>query len=128
MIGKVNMLDLQFEGRERPLIFDGTRPHQRLIENLSMMLDHGYDIDEIYAMFSKWYNHDLTEQGHVIADYVYQLFDYSVDEEADDASSLITAMSELYKDLSKALQFQSVPVKHAAYYEETGDLVIILGN
>lgn len=122
------MFDLQFGRKERPLIFDGTRPQQRFIENLSMMLDHGYDISEIYALFSKWYGQSNTEQGHVIADYVYDLFDVSVEEEADDAASLMTAMSELYSDLSNLLRNQPVSVKHAAYYEETGDLVIILGN
>lgn len=92
------------------------------------MDDHCYDVDEIFSMFKGWYGSNSRDQSDVVEDYADNLFDKSVEEQADDHATLVCAMTELYKDLTRLLRNQNVVVLHAAYYEETSNLVIVLDN
>jgi hypothetical protein len=107
---------------------DGYTVYHDFIENVAVMDDHCYDIDEIFALFAKWKGLSDRRRADVVADYTDVLFNKGTEEGADDWSTLVCAMETLYKDLDRLLQNQEVPVFHVAYYEEHECLEFILGK
>lgn len=111
----------------RTLIFDGEQLYTELLEDLALMDDHCYDLCEIFKFFTEWKNNrDIADRWDVIREYAGALFSTSVIEESVDYNTLVEAMQLLYQSMDALLQRQSVRVVHAAYYEETGELLITL--
>jgi hypothetical protein len=94
-----------------------------------MMLDHSYDVDEIFALYPRW-RHAGSERrkSDVVADYCDILFDKAQEDGADDWATLVCAMETLYKTLDRQVRDPSVQVVHLAYYEHEEYLEFILGN
>lgn len=98
------------------------------MENVALMDDHSYDVDEIFKMFPQWRLKPERQRYEVVCDYVDPMFDKRHDEQADDWATLVCAMETLYTSLDRLLLGQEVVVTHVAYYEEEQCLEFILGN
>jgi hypothetical protein len=110
------------------VLLDGREVFQEFGENVAIMDDHCYDVDEIFGLFGKWKGMPDRRRGDVVADYTDDLFDKSSESGADDWATLVCAMETLFKTLDKLLHHQDVRVFHVAYYEEHECLEFILGK
>lgn len=122
------MLSSSLQTNERSVLLDGLHVYREFIENVAIMDDHCYDVDEIFCLFAKWKGLSSRRQADVVADYTDVLFDKSTDSGADDWAVLVCAMETLYKQLDNLLYNQDVPVYHVAYYEDNECLEFILGK
>lgn len=113
---------------ERCVLIDGFHIYHEFIESVALMDDHGYDVDEIIALFAKWKHLSTRRRSDLVADYVDVLFDKGTESGADDWATLVCAMETLYKQIDSVLHQAPIPVIHAAYYVDTECLEIILGN
>lgn len=116
---------------EQTIIIRGREIYQNFIEDLSHVMDHSYDIDEIMANYCNW-----TRRGELfVNEFVLPMYPptYRPREgggtevvEADDYIALRNAMINLYCALDRETPgLDRRRVYHAAY-SEIDDAIIIL--
>ncbi|MNN33296.1 hypothetical protein D3C81_1470500 [compost metagenome] len=113
---------------ERSFILEGHEIHQAFTSDLSQVMEHQYDIDEIYSLYPDWCRRG---EGHVdaYARPLYPVFPGSAKEEQEEAEdnfiALRNAMINLYCAIDRATPgMDRRSVVHAAY--SPGDEALIV--
>ena len=90
---------------ERSLLFDGREIYKALLDDLSRVMDHSYNIDDIF----KGYGHWCKEGERSVDEYCVPLFFFSpgdsaeeIEDSRDNHVALRNAMINLYCALDKA--------------------------
>jgi hypothetical protein len=106
---------------ERIILLDGEALHAAFLGDLSQVMEHQYDIDEIYCLYGDW-----CRRGELFVDeFVAQLFPPEVKETAEDFIALRNAMINLYCTIDRSTQgLDRRSVTHAAYSEQDRALVL----
>ena len=97
---------------ERMILIEGGSIYRQFIDDLSQVMEHAYDIDEIFSLYGDW-----VRQGERFVD-EFAMGLYSADKEcpSDDFIGLRNAMLNLYCTLDTELPgLDRRRVKHAAY-------------
>lgn len=115
---------------ERNMIFDGGELHAAFLGDLSQVMDHSYDIDEIYSFYADW-----CRRGEVAVDNyckpLYPVFAGSAREEQEEAQdnfiALRNAMINLYCTIDRATPgLDRRSVNHAAYFPGDEALIVVV--
>jgi len=106
---------------ERVFVLDGKPIHDEFLSDLSQVMDHSYDIDEIYSLYGDW-----GRRGERFVDqFVGILFPADVNDSAEDFIALRNAMINLYCALDRATHgLDRRSIVHAAYSADDEALVI----
>lgn len=114
---------------ERSLLFEGKVFHDTLLADLAYVMDHSYDIDEIYTFYVDWckYGEDAVD---TFAKAHYSIYKGSSKEEQEDAQdnfiALRNAMINLYCSIDRAtFGLERHTVKHALYYPDEEALIVV---
>lgn len=106
---------------DRIILLDGEHIHAAFLSDLSQVMDHQYNIDEIYCLYSDW----CRRGERFVDEFAGQLFPPRLPESGDDFVALRNAMINLYCAMDKATPgLDRRHVAHAAYSEEHRALVL----
>ncbi len=107
----------------KTILLDGEPIHRAFLSDLSQVMDHQYDIDEIYALYCDW-----CRRGELfVDDFAGQLFPPHLEDSGDDFIALRNAMINLYFALDRATPgLDRRRVIHAAYIEDERVLVVTI--
>jgi len=106
---------------ERTILLDGFQIHESFLIDLSQVMDHQYNIDEIYSLYGDW-----VRRGERFVDQVVGcMFPPDLVDSADDFIALRNAMINLYCAIDRATPgLDRRSVMHAAYCTIDEALVI----
>ncbi len=107
---------------EQIILIDGRDIFTNFISDLAQVMDHSYDIDEIFSMYGDW-----SRRGeHFVNEFAASMF--SPDPESDQADDFIgmrNAMINLYCAVDQATRgLERHAVVHMAYSEQDEVFVV----
>lgn len=114
---------------ERNLLFDGSAIYRALLDDLSRVMDHSYDIDEIFKRYVNWCK---IGEGSV-DDYCWPLFrlpssspEEDLEDSRDNHVALRNAMINLYCALDTATPgLDRQTVSHVSFHLDQDESLII---
>lgn len=106
---------------ERIFLIDGKTIYDNFLSDLSQLMDHSYDFDEVISLYGDW-----CRRGEVfVNDLAGGLFPPDVAESADDFIALRNAMINMYCAVDRATPgLTRHRVMHMAFCESNETLLI----
>lgn len=111
--------------KETIVLLDGTNVHASLLDDLAIMNDHSYDIDELYTLYPYW-----ATQGEAFVDqFSSQMYPKNSPEAEDDYIAMRNAMINLYCNITSMTSgLDPKTINHVAYFEEDMALAVTVNN
>lgn len=115
---------------ESTILLDGTTALKEFFSDLSQVLDHQYDIDELFMMYTDW-----CRRGSLFVDSyvtkIYPKYPTSAEEEQEEAvenqNALRNAMTNLYSALDRMTPgLDRHRVIHAACDQNDGHVIVLV--
>jgi len=106
---------------EQIILIDGRDIYTDFIDDLSRLMDHSYDFDEIFSLYGDW----ARRGEHFVDEFAGGLFPPDLSETADDFVGLRNAMINLYCAVDRATRgLDRRSIAHMAYSEPDETIVI----
>lgn len=95
--------------------------HQCFIDDLTQVMDHSYDIDEIYLLYPDWVKKKMSH----VDEYCGMLFPPTVKESEDDFIALRNAITNLYCAIDRTVtHLGNRCITHVAFDDPEGVLAV----
>lgn len=111
--------------RDDIILLDGSLIYSEFISDLSQVMEHVYDIDEVFALYGEW-----VRQGERFVDeFAMGLYEANPSDPCDDYIAMRNAMINLYCRLDTTLSgLDRRKVRHAAYSGKHETVAVSIGR